>query len=237
MRYLIASAILIMSFTAIAQTPSVVVSPLDHLFIPAGFDNNDNVELVVTGKFPNPCYTRNKVEVVVKDDVINATITSLLQTPSDSSICEDLKISFSETVTVGNLQAGNYKIIVNEGTRSELKGELEVAVSASHSVDDHIYAQIDHVNLGFAGGITGDALLIGYSPSPCLVVDKVVYRNNGMDTYSILPIMKKISNVCPEIKTQIEIPIKFNVSSVKNETILLFVRSIEGKSIQAFINK
>jgi hypothetical protein len=52
----------------------VVPAPVDHLFVPNGFDNNDNVEMVVTGKFPTNCYSRNKVEtkVELRFDVMNS---------------------------------------------------------------------------------------------------------------------------------------------------------------------
>lgn len=235
MRHLVLIGSLAFSFSIFAQTPSVVDAPVDHLFIPSGFDNNDNVEVVVTGKFPNPCYIRNKVEVDVKNDVIYIDISSLSK--EEKSACENIKVPFSETVTVGNLQAGDYKIFVNKGTEFELKGKLDVAVSSSTSVDDHLYAQVDYVNLGFTGGLSGDAILVGSSVSPCLALDRVEYVSNKLDTYSILPIMKKVSNNCPEKKTPIEIPIKFDPKKLSSDKILLFVRSIEGKSVHAFVDK
>lgn len=235
MRNSLLATALILSSSVMAQTPSVVDAPVDHLFVPSGFDNNDNVEVVVTGKFPNPCYSRNKVEVDVKDDTILIDVTSLSK--ESKSMCDDLKVPFSETVTIGNLQAGDYKIIVNQGTANQLTGKLDVAVSSSNSVDDHLYAKIDYVELGFTGGLSGDALLVGASVSPCLALDRVEYLSNNQDTLSILPIMKKTGQDCPEQLTKISIPVKFDPNKIPSEKILLFVRSIDGKSVHTFVEK
>ena len=234
MRNLIVTAALLVSSQLMAQGPVVVVdAPLDHLFIPQGFDNNDNVEVVVTGKYPNPCYTRNKVEIDVKGDLVNIQVTSLMQEDQNRKLCEDMKVPFSEVVTIGSLQAGDYKVVVND----QLTGKLDVSVTSSNSVDDHLYAQVDYVELGFTGGLSGDAMLVGSSVSPCLILDKVEYLDNGADTYSVLPIMKKINNECPEKRTRIAIPIKFDPNKLKNSQILLFVRSIDGKSVHSIIDK
>ena len=235
MRNTLLATALILSSSVMAQSPSVVEAPVDHLFVPSGFDNNDNVEVVVTGKFPNPCFSRNKVEVEVKDDTVIIDVTSLSK--ESESMCEDLKVPFSETVTIGNLQAGDYKIVVNQGTAYQLNGKLDVAVSSSNSVDDHLYAKIDYVELGFTGGLSGDALLVGASVSPCLALDRVEYLSNNQDTLSILPIMKKVGQDCPEKLTKLSIPVKFDPKKIPSEKVLLFVRSIDGKSVHTFIEK
>lgn len=228
---------IVFSSQLLAQTPSVVDAPIDRLFIPSGFDNNDNVEVVVTGKFPNPCYSRNKVEVELKNDTILIDVTSLSKEGQNMRKCEKIMVPFSETVTIGSLQGGDYKIIVNQGTEYELKGRLNIAVSSSNSVDDHLYAHVDYVELGFTGGLSGDALLVGSSVSPCLVLDKVEYLSNKSDTLSIMPIMKKVSQNCPEKRSPLSIPIKFDPKKLNSDKILLFVRSIEGKSVHAFVDK
>lgn len=237
MRNLLFVSAFLVSSSLMAQATTVVDAPLDHLFIPSGFDNNDNVEVVVTGKFPNPCYSRNEISVDVKNDIVHIEVTARMEDDQDRRRCEDLKVPFSETVRIGSLQAGDYKIIVNKGSQYELKGALDVAVSSSSSVDDHIYAQVDYIELGFTGGLTGDAVLIGSSISPCLALDRVEYLSNKEDTLSVLPIMKKISNSCPEARKRLQIPLKFNPSALANNKLMLFVRSVDGKSVHTFVEK
>lgn len=220
------------SLSVFAQVPQVVPAPVDHLFVPKGFDNNDNIELVVTGKFPNPCFASNKVDVKVQGDVVAVTVTAL-QSEGSGERCEPLKVPFKEVVTVGNLQGGDYKIVVND----TLKDSLMVETSNSQSVDEHLYASVDYVDLGFTGGLSGSAFLVARAVSSCLEFDHVEYVSNGKDTFSVLPIMKKVSDVCPEESRRIDIPIKFDIRSLKSPEVLLFVRSMDGKSVHSMINR
>jgi hypothetical protein len=222
--------ILLMSFSQVVS--AAIPSPVDHLFVPKGFDNNDNVELVVTGKFPSPCYSRNNISVNVKEDKILVNINTEVKEKSPA-LCEPLKVPFSEVINVGTLQGGDYEIIVN----GSLKEKLFVETSNSQSVDDHLYASVEYVDLGFTGGLAGDATLIGKSVSSCLKLDHVEYISNGKDTYSVLPIMKRLSEDCPEENERIEIPIKYDLSKVDSDKVLLFVRSLDGKSIHSLIDR
>ncbi len=237
MKRLTVFAALFMISTFAVAASEVIISPVDHLFVPKGFDNNDNVEVVVTGKFPNPCFMRNKVDVVVKDEKISITVTAIKRQDDTSALCEPMTVPFTEEVLIGNLQGGDYQIVVNEGSRYTQKDTLNVAVSRSESVDDYLYPIVEYVELGFTGGLGGDALLYAKTPSDCVVFDHVEYISNNKDTISVLPVMKKTGTVCNEKLTRIEIPIRFNVRSVPHSDVLLYVRSIEGKSVNALIQK
>ena len=227
----------VLLFVNLAQaTPEVVLAPVDHLFIPKGFDNNDNIEVIVTGKFPNPCFIKNKVDVDVKGNEIRIEVTSLLRLNPVMEICAPLKVPFMEEVTIGNLQAGNYKLIINEGSPIQIKKDLVVGEASSQGVDDHIYAMVEYVDTGFTGGQGGDAMLMAWT-SDCLELDEVKYISNGEDSISVLPIMKKIKPTCSEVNTRLQIPIKFDLTDFPNERVLLFVRTMDGKSQGAFISK
>jgi len=207
-------------------------SPVEDIFIPNGFDNNDNVEIVVTGKFPNPCFGRTITSVDYKDDKIFITLTTEHKSNSEK-LCDPLKVPFSEVIQLGSLQGGDYEVVVN----NELREKLFIDSSHSQSVDDHLYAPVEYVDLGFTGGISGDATIIAKSISSCLAIDHVEYLSNGKNTFSILPIMKKVSPDCPEQNERLEIPIQFDLSKLKAEKVLLFVRSLDGKSIHTLIER
>jgi hypothetical protein len=237
MKTLTLAASLALCFNAYAILPDVVEAPVDHVFVPNGFDNNDHVEVIVTGKFPNPCYVRNKSEVKIKDDVIHIKITSLSMDDPAYTKCEPLKIPFTEVVNIGSIQGGKYKIVVNEGGDYEKREAITIETSSSESIDDNIYAMVEYVDTGFTGGASGDAILISNSPSPCLVLDRVDYLSNKSDALSVLPIMKKISSDCPEKNVRLEIPVKFDPSKFNADKILLYVRTIEGRSVHTIIAK
>lgn len=238
MKIVLSALLLFTTLSLYAQHgPIVITSPVDHLFVPKGFDNNDNVEVVVTGKFPNPCYIKNSMHVAVREDKILIEVTALKKDHPDTEMCAPMEVPFKESITIGNLQGGSYEITVNEKTPYEQTGSLDVAVSDSNSVDDHLYPIVEYVELGFTGGLSGDALIIARSPSDCVVFDRLKYISNDKDTISILPIMRKVSGECNNRQKRLEIPVKFRPQAFRNKDILLFVRSIEGKSVHSIINR
>lgn len=233
-----ASLITLLALITIAAQagPIVVNAPIDHVFIPAGFDNNDNVEVVVTGHFPNACYARNKVEVKVEEEVIDIRITALsLVHPLET--CSQIIVPFKEVITIGNLQAGKYKLVINKNTPWEIKDQMDISIAPTNSVDDHIYAMVDYIEHGFTGGMDGSVKLIGWKISDCLEFDHVEYLSNKKDVLSILPIMKKVSDFCPLKMTPLEIDVKFDPASFSENKILLFSRTSDGKSVNSIVNK
>lgn len=211
----------------------IITAPVDHVFVPNGFDSNDSVEFVVTGNFPSPCYSRNKVDVDVVGDVINVHVSAITSLEKNKT-CVDMIVPFKEVVSVGNLQGGKYSIIVNEGSKFELKDKIKVDEATSNNVDDHIYAMVDYIDLGFVE--SGSAQLVGMNPSDCFELDHVEYLSNGKDTLSVLPIMKKVRDLCPMKMTPITIPITYDRDAFQGDRILLYTRTIEGKSVNSLVN-
>jgi hypothetical protein len=162
-------------------------------------------------------------------------VTALLRGDEKAEPCAAMIVPFKEVVPVGNLQGGDYKVVVNGNTRFELQDSLKVAESASQNQDDHLYAIVDYIELGFMGGETGSAQLIGWNPSDCLELDHVEYVSNGKDTLSILPIMKKVREFCPLKMVPLTIPVNFNPASFSHSKILLMSRTIEGKSVNTIM--
>lgn len=230
MKRLLTLATVLLSSSLLAA-PIIVKAPVDHLFVPTGFDNNDNVELFVSGEFASSCYSRNKVDVKFNDDMIDVTVTALLNNDPEKN-CEELKVPYMENVTLGSLQAGNYKVRVN----NKLTDKLAIKEARSSSVDDYIYAPVDYIELGFTGGINGEVMLVGRS-SECITFDRVEMISNNKDTLSVLPIMKVVSKNCANERTNFSIPVKFQPRAFANKNILLYVKTMDGKSVTTLMHK
>ena len=52
---------------ALSGIPEEKVIPIEHVYIPSGFDDNDNVEIVITGFLPNLCHKSPSAKVRVAD--------------------------------------------------------------------------------------------------------------------------------------------------------------------------
>lgn len=211
----------------------VVNVPVDQLFIPQGFDSNDNVEVVVSGHLPNLCYKSPYIRIVSKNDKeIVLKVEATYQAPADQS-CAEMIVPFLETFSLGILDSGNYKVKVNALADAGQNANLKIAEATSNAVDQFIYAQVDYIEKSSS---SRTVILAGYNPSECLELEKIVVEHNGKDTFSILPIMRQTSDFCPmkmvPFKYEVEVP-----KVLAADIVLLHVRSLEGKSVNtAFPN-
>lgn len=206
--------------------PDVVPAPVKHLYLPEGFDSNDAVEVVVTGAFPNTCFSRNDVKVKVVNDQIDIKITAMSQ--EKDRRCPDMVVPFKEVVHVGTLQGGDYKVVVN----NKLQDKFSIAEASSNSVDDHIYAAIEYIEKKSQD----EVVLHGWRYSNCIDLDKVEVVSNKKDTLSVLPVMKQLSDFCPMKMMPTQYNVKVDLSSMKMKEPLLHVRTMDGKSINTIIN-
>jgi hypothetical protein len=219
---------LLVSFGAFASTPIEKMVPVDHIYVPAGFDSNDTTEVVVTGFLPNLCHKSPSAMVTTKGNKIDIKVTSLYYHESNP-FCPEMVVPFVETVKLGLLNKGDYEIKVNGKSQWELKEQIKVSQSTSTAVDDHSYAYVNYVDKEQANG---EVVLKGYNPSDCFVLDKIEHRSNGKDTYSVLPIMKQVRSFCPMKMTPFSY--KWRVpTELDSELLLLHVRTLDGKSVNS----
>lgn len=225
MKSSIALSGLFLSHLVYAQ-PHVIPAPVKHLYIPDGFDSNDSVEVVVTGNFPNPCLSRNKVDVTINEDQIDVRVTALM--PDEKLNCPDMLVPFKEVVSIGNLQGGKYKINVND----KLKDSLAVEEASSSAIDEHLYAAIDNVEKK----ANGKYVLHGWRYSNCIEFDKVQVISNHKDTLSVLPIMKQVSDFCPMKMMPVSYEVNLDFRDVKVDDALIHVRTMDGKSFNSIVD-
>jgi hypothetical protein len=225
--------VLLFSQIALAG-PEVILSNVDHLYVPEGFDSNDSIEVVVTGTFPNPCFARNNVIVEVKDASIDLTVTALAPyEKGDAKLaCPDMVVPFKEVVSIGNLQGGVYDVRVNDKTQTALNDKLNVTEAESRAVDDNIYAAIDRVEKKSET----EYVLHGWRYSMCVDLKTIKVVTNNKDTLSILPIMTKTADVCPMKGMPTEYAVTLDFSTLKMKKPLLHVRTMDGKSVNTVLN-
>ena len=221
---MILAVVLMVSFSqAYAE---ISLAPVKHLYVPTGFDSNDSVEVVVTGTFPNPCYSRNTVNVEVKGDQISIEVSAIRR--DTKAACPMMLVPFKEVVSVGNIQGGTYDLNVND----KLTDTLTVGEASSNSIDDHLYAAIDRLE---QKGPTA-YVLHGWRYSNCVDLDRVEVVSNGKDTLSVLPVMKQLNSFCPMKGMPIAYNVNLDVESLKTREPLIHVRTMDGKSFNKILN-
>src|SRR4051812_6946852 len=87
--------------------PVEVAAPVDKIFIPSGFDDNDNVEVVLHGNFPDGCYSVGEATAKVDqaNRVITVHATSLIK---PEEYCVQSLTPFIQSVPLGNLAEGTW---------------------------------------------------------------------------------------------------------------------------------
>jgi hypothetical protein len=228
---ILAVCTLALSFGAVAQIKKVW-APVDHLYVPKGFDNNDSVEVVVSGFFPTPCYSHNKVEVDTKKNIVKIRMTALL---SDDHFkwCPEMVVPYFETVSVGNLKAGEYKVVVNSENKNFLKGKIGVDEATSSAIDEHVYAFVEGIE---RVGSTNEFILKAVEHSDCLALDRIDAFDNGQDVVSILPIMKRVKFGCNPQEKKVEYRTQIDFTNMKGDKALVHVRTMTGKSVNGLVD-
>ena len=217
----------------LAGTPVEKLVPVKNVFSPAGFDSNDNVEVIIEGELPNLCHRSPMKQVAITGNKIDIKITALNYQDSNP-YCPQMVVPFLEKVDLGVLHKGDYVILVNGKSIYEQTGSIRVDESISDAVDESVYANVDYIVTKEG---SRQVLLKGYNPSDCFVLDEIKVSNNKNNVYSVQPKMKQISDFCPmkmvPFKYELEVP-----KSLKKEKVLLHVRVMDGQSVNSlFLNK
>lgn len=226
------------SFSSVFSQPTTgpseikLLTPIDKVFVPKGFDSNDTTEIIVSGFLPDLCYQKPVAQVYFEKNDILVFLTST-KIIKKNDFCLQVVDPFVETISVGRLDQGNYRLAINPGTPFESLTEVNVIEAEQNSIDDHLYANVEFIEPSLE---KGEVFLKGQHPSSCFAIDEVKIISNGLDTYSILPIMKKLTDTpCPLKKMPFSHAVKVP-TELKGDRILLHVRSIKGKSVNLVIS-
>ncbi|MGB0454829.1 MAG: hypothetical protein ACPGJV_14060 [Bacteriovoracaceae bacterium] len=220
--------IFLMLFSGIvsATQPITTEVPIEAIYVPYGFDSNDNAQIVVSGWLPNLCYKNVMTNVTIDNNKVNVKLTSHYY-PAMNSYCTQVIIPFVEVIDLGLMQKGNYQLVVNENSYFQKRSKLNIAQAQATVVDDYIYANVEYVDREVGNG---QVTLRGENPSDCFTLKEVKFMNNGLNTISILPIVERASGFCAQVLTpfsyDIQVPTDLNANKI-----LLHVRAMDGRSV------
>ncbi|MDA9189385.1 hypothetical protein N9O57_00215 [bacterium] len=235
MKIAIISIFTLVSIQLMAQVTTApyfkTMIPIKHIYVPVGFDSNDLSEVVIEGQLPDLCY--KAPEVYISRDTKDIKIKVVAYKSSDKTLgCPRVKVPFIEVVNTGILERGDYRLLGNEKTKFQKNSFLNVAQSVKGTVDDYIYAKVESVDFDGYKRVT----LKGYNPSDCFEFDKVEVYGNGKDTYSVLPILKQVSETC--VEKEVKFAYEFDLpDTIQRNKILLHIRAMNGKSFNRIIRK
>ena len=202
----------------------IIEAPVSHVFIPNGFDSNDNVQVVVIGRFPTTCYQLYTHAVRREGSQIKVYVYAIYQ--SDRP-CADAIVPFKQEINLGAANKGVYDIVVNPGSSHPVHGRVPVVAAKTNRIDDYIYAYVEYI-----GSVKNDPNRVkigGYIASDCFKFKQFHKMTNKKDVIAVLPILEQVSDFCPMKMTPFEYAI--DIPKMNSRQVLLHVRSMEGQSV------
>lgn len=196
------------STSAFALTPIAIHTadedyeiPLTKAFIPpVGYDDNDTVELVVTGYLPNHCYSLAQTEVAV-DKHTQTIHVKQHATKQIEGICaeeENLPAHlaavqpFTTTARVGRLRANQYTVQYDrneDGVSVPATRAFNVSPALRPSQDNMEYASVSHAFMSdiVLSGTSVSAVISGSLTSSCVDLSSNVFVSKTDDVIVVLP--------------------------------------------------
>ena len=214
---------------AIETPPTLVDFPVGKSFVPHGFDDNDRVQVMVAGVFPDTCY---RVAIAFSKVDENQKKIFITQTAYHySGICTRVFVPFASVVDVGLVRSGEYQLV--DGVSGKTLGAMPITRSSHTGADDYVYALVHDANIRNEGPSKKTLMLSGELPDRCSEF-KEVQVHYYPDVVVVQPIVKRISELCAPQKTRFikEVALQSSLRGVQ----LIHVRSLNGQAINKLVD-
>ncbi len=213
---------------AVTATPAwadeIVDVVAERVFVPTGFDDNDDVEIVVDGVFPDTCYHLAPGTFVV--DAAGGSVTLFPKARRSDAMCLMLPVPYTYVFNIGKMPMGAFK--VKTGT---LVKDLPVAEATSAGPDDELYAAVDNATISRHPDGSLRVVLEGTYTNTCMTWDRTEIVHLNPEVVEILPIVKIASR--PDCRDE-KFPFKgvsVVLPSVPPGRFLAHVRAMNGGSV------
>jgi len=214
-------------FSVMARAEGIIET--QTLFVPVGFDDNDEVVAVADGFLFNPC--QKLTASVITRDVAARRVTVEVKARTESADCNwDFRVPFTTVLALGILPAGEYTVQTEDG---KLKEKLVVEQAKTGDVDEKLYAPVDraHVKLNKDGKF--EAIIEGHFLDNCSTIGDLELVNSGK-TLELLPLMIRSKPGHHEGQCEPrEVPFEARkvLPDLTPGRYLLHVRSLNGQSL------
>jgi hypothetical protein len=221
-----------------SENPVLVTAPVSKVFVPLGFDDNDDVEVVVHGHFPNTCYKTGPAKATVNEEAKTVTI-QVQAFFYQQGICAQLMVPFTQPVKIGPMTAGNYQVSVIDSPQVE--STLIVARAVSPNPDDHLYAPVQSVSLALNDSGQKVLTLEGDFPYMfigCMVMDQVNVVSTPGEVLVVQPIARLTDGQECEAQADNKAFVHKQIVAepLAEPEYLLHVRTLNGMSVNRLVN-
>lgn len=215
----------------------LVPAPIDKVFVPTGFDDNDKIEVVLHGTFVNSCYKMGPATATLNSATKKIVINAEAYFYSGAA-CQQMTVSFIKTVEIrGAIAAGSYQVEI--ARRANVKPvTLSVARATRKEADDFLYAAVQSADIEETNG--SDTLVLkGQHPllfQGCIKFVEIKTHISPSNVLVVQPITRIENNsaACTgEVSNRFEY--KTQLKSLKRGQYVIHVRALDGNSINQLL--
>jgi hypothetical protein len=228
---LLASAVLYTNAYADDPVPAAL-TPIEvkEIFVPVGFDSNDETTAVVDGYLPDTCYRLAFNEVSY--DATSRTYTVKQYARHFSGVCLEILVPFTAEARLGRLDAGDYKVASASGVAT-VQDLTVTQAPLGIGPDDYLYAPVESVRVE-KDATTGRyrAVIEGRFTNSCVSIQELRLVDSGR-TLQLLPITSFADQgACQAVETPFTETVDLPTTMTAGRH-LLHVRSLNGKAANA----
>ncbi len=214
--------------------PELVQAPVDKIFVPHGFDDNDNVELILKGEFPSTCYKAGPVSFRV-DQAARKIVITAQSYRAQQTMCADVMIRFVQPVHLGVLDEGTYTVELLD-TPQVAPIQLTIGKATKPTQDDFLYAPVDSATV--QRDENGDDVLriegeYPYMLTGCMVTRELRAQYDANGVLVVQPISEFTEgDECTSQNQNTHYLIKKDLGKLQTKgEILIHVRTLNGLSL------
>jgi hypothetical protein len=166
--------------------------PVEKVFVPArGYDDNDNVVIRVEGTLPDPCYVLGNTSIkVLPDKTFEVHQFAWRRNTGVCAGSDDLPESdFSEDVSLGQLNIGDYKVIQHPSEDQTTFRSFSIAAAKVNALDDFNYANVTQASVSdvISAGTEVKVTFSGTFSSSCNSISAIKVEQQA-DVFVVRPI-------------------------------------------------
>ena len=223
---------------ASAAGPTLVQAPIEKVFVPQGFDDNDKVEVIVHGHFTNSCYKMGPVDATVDNAAKKIVITAAAYY-YPGAVCAQMMIPFIKSVEFkGILAAGKYTISVANRPTAKTS-PLSITRATRPEADDYLYAAVQSVNIDEKSDGTRSLVLKGQHPyllQGCIKLQEVKTYLSPGGVLVVQPITR-IENESEQCRGAVNNRFEYHTpltTPLAQGEYVIHVRALDGNSVNQF---
>jgi hypothetical protein len=209
-----------------------------------GFEEKNDVQIVLYGNMPNSCYSLAEYTLDKLDDHTIQVHQYALH--EESGMCADeqsmpmhmkMLIPFVQEISVGRLAAGTYQFVFTKVGAGRFARKMSVSKNITPGIDSLPYAAVSAVQAQDVISSMNNlkVTLSGVLNSTCTTLDKDVKVMREDDVLVLLPTVKVRHNV-PCAQTLVPFERQLDLGTLPPGIHLIHTRSMNGKAVNKVIN-